>query len=89
MTNWSTRDSISGRAARRGDRREQRRPANGVTVLSTAGHPGYSRTNLQTSGPGQPENVLQKLVERVASHDAAEDRMASVRYARRGLLALQ
>jgi hypothetical protein len=59
----------------------RRAPANGITLLSNAAHPGYSRTNLQTSGPGKPQNVLQRLGERVGSQDAAQGALPTLRAA--------
>jgi NAD(P)-dependent dehydrogenase (short-subunit alcohol dehydrogenase family) len=59
----------------------RRAPAHGITLLSSAAHPGYSRTNLQTSGPGKPQNVLQRLAERVGSQDAAQGALPTLRAA--------
>jgi NAD(P)-dependent dehydrogenase (short-subunit alcohol dehydrogenase family) len=43
-------------------------------VLSTAAHPGYARTNLQTSGPGRAltgvENFLQNRISQDSAHGA-------------------
>jgi NAD(P)-dependent dehydrogenase (short-subunit alcohol dehydrogenase family) len=36
--------------------------AAGIGLLSNAAHPGYARTNLQTSGPGGPLNPIEKIV---------------------------
>ncbi|MGH2626829.1 MAG: hypothetical protein ACRDHY_09290 [Anaerolineales bacterium] len=50
-------------------------------MLSTAAHPGYARTNLQTSGPGKPQNFMQRLAERVGSQDAAQGVLPTLRAA--------
>ncbi len=31
-------------------------------LLSTGAHPGFARTNLQTSGRGKEQNVAQKMM---------------------------
>ena len=46
----------------------------GSPIISTAAHPGYAITNLQTSGPGQGSfvmKVLEKMLKPIASQDAA------------------
>jgi NAD(P)-dependent dehydrogenase (short-subunit alcohol dehydrogenase family) len=53
----------------------------GEKVLSNAAHPGYSRTNLQTSGPGRAENRVQKLFAKIASQDAAHGALPTLRAA--------
>jgi NAD(P)-dependent dehydrogenase (short-subunit alcohol dehydrogenase family) len=54
-------------------------------VVSTAAHPGYARTNLQTSGPGVSTNTLRKVVEKalegVMSQDAAAGALPTLRAA--------
>jgi NAD(P)-dependent dehydrogenase (short-subunit alcohol dehydrogenase family) len=54
-------------------------------VVSTAAHPGYARTNLQTSGPGVSPNTLRKLAEKalegVMSQDAAAGALPTLRAA--------
>jgi NAD(P)-dependent dehydrogenase (short-subunit alcohol dehydrogenase family) len=55
--------------------------AAGINLLSNAAHPGYARTNLQTSGPGKPQNGLQKMFERFTSQDAAAGAMPTLRAA--------
>jgi NAD(P)-dependent dehydrogenase (short-subunit alcohol dehydrogenase family) len=35
--------------------------ARGITLLSTAVHPGYARTNLKTSGPGKPQGISRAI----------------------------
>jgi hypothetical protein len=54
--------------------------------LSTAAHPGYARTSLQTSGPGKPQNIGQKLLRRmhpvaewIGSQDAAHGALPTLR----------
>src|ERR1700722_19856897 len=44
----------------------------GRPVLSTAAHPGYARTNLQTSGPGREQKWFENLFEKVMSQDALQ-----------------
>jgi len=53
----------------------------GIKLVSNAAHPGYARTNLQTSGPGKPQNSFQKTIECMASHDAAAGAMPTLRAA--------
>jgi NAD(P)-dependent dehydrogenase (short-subunit alcohol dehydrogenase family) len=52
-----------------------------LPLLSTAAHPGYARTNLQTSGPGRPQHAIEKLFARFASHDAAQGALPTLRAA--------
>jgi hypothetical protein len=44
--------------------------------VSNAAHPGYARTNLQTSGPGREKHLGEKIMEAFMSHDAARGRDA-------------
>ncbi len=44
----------------------------GIPLVSNAAHPGYARTNLQTSGPGRQLNRVEKIVEVLLSHDAGQ-----------------
>jgi NAD(P)-dependent dehydrogenase (short-subunit alcohol dehydrogenase family) len=55
--------------------------AAGITLLSNAAHPGYARTNLQTSGPGRPQNWLEKVMASFMSHDAADGALPTLRAA--------
>lgn len=55
--------------------------AAGVHLLSNAAHPGYARTNLQTSGPGRPQNAFQKMFKKLASQDAAAGALPTLRAA--------
>ena len=55
--------------------------AAGIRLLSNAAHPGYARTNLQTSGPGRPQNRLEKIMEVFMSHDAAHGALPTLRAA--------
>lgn len=50
-------------------------------ILSTAAHPGYARTNLQTSGPGRPVPWYQRLAATVISQDAAHGALPTLRAA--------
>ncbi len=45
--------------------------AAGIELLSNAAHPGYARTNLQTSGRGKPQARIGKILALFLSHDAA------------------
>jgi NAD(P)-dependent dehydrogenase (short-subunit alcohol dehydrogenase family) len=55
--------------------------AKGTPLLSNAAHPGYSRTNLQTSGPGKPPGTLARIVEKLAAQDAAHGTLPTLRAA--------
>jgi NAD(P)-dependent dehydrogenase (short-subunit alcohol dehydrogenase family) len=59
----------------------RRSGADGSGVLSNAAHPGYARTNLQTSGPGRPMNRAERLVAWIASQDAAHGALPTLRAA--------
>jgi NAD(P)-dependent dehydrogenase (short-subunit alcohol dehydrogenase family) len=67
----------------------RRASARSITLLSTAAHPGYARTNLQTSGPGKPQNIAlralrasaEKLAEWIGSQDAAHGALPTLRAA--------
>lgn len=50
-------------------------------VLSNAAHNGYARTNLQTSGPGREQNVIEKAAALFMSHDAAHGALPTLRAA--------
>jgi NAD(P)-dependent dehydrogenase (short-subunit alcohol dehydrogenase family) len=50
-------------------------------VLSNAAHPGYARTNLQTSGPGRSPNLPEKIFAWLASQDAAHGALPTLRAA--------
>jgi NAD(P)-dependent dehydrogenase (short-subunit alcohol dehydrogenase family) len=53
----------------------------GKRVLSNAAHPGFARTNLQTSGPGRELNAIERFVTPFMSHDAAHGAMPTLRAA--------
>jgi NAD(P)-dependent dehydrogenase (short-subunit alcohol dehydrogenase family) len=53
----------------------------GIRIVSNAAHPGYARTNLQTSGPGKPPSGVAKLVEKLLSQDAAMGALPTLRAA--------
>jgi NAD(P)-dependent dehydrogenase (short-subunit alcohol dehydrogenase family) len=59
----------------------RRSQAAGITLVSNAAHPGYARTNLQTSGPGKPLNSFQRAFERFTSQDAAAGALPTLRAA--------
>src|ERR1700684_4132224 len=50
----------------------------GVSLLSNAAHPGYARTNLQTSGPGREQYRIEKVMAAFMSHDAAHGAMLTL-----------
>jgi NAD(P)-dependent dehydrogenase (short-subunit alcohol dehydrogenase family) len=50
-------------------------------VLSNAAHPGFARTNLQTSGPGREMNAVERFVTPFMSHDAAHGAMPTLQAA--------
>jgi NAD(P)-dependent dehydrogenase (short-subunit alcohol dehydrogenase family) len=50
----------------------------GVSLLSNAAHPGYARTNLQTSGPGREQYRIEKVMAAFMSHDAAHGAMPTL-----------
>ncbi len=53
----------------------------GVALVSNAAHPGYARTNLQTSGPKRQKNLVDKIMEAFMSHDAAGGALPTLRAA--------
>jgi len=55
--------------------------AAGIPLLSNAAHPGYARTNLQTSGPGREQNAIERLMASFMSHDAAAGALPTLRAA--------
>jgi len=52
-----------------------------ATVVSNAAHPGWARTNLQSSGPGRPLNGFENFVQNLFSQDAADGALPIVRAA--------
>ncbi len=52
-----------------------------ITLLSNAAHPGYARTNLQTSGPGRELNVAERIISSFLSQDAAHGALPTLRAA--------
>lgn len=52
-----------------------------VHIVSNAAHPGYARTNLQTNGPGKPQGRGTLIIERFASHSAADGALPTLRAA--------
>lgn len=63
----------------------RRSAAAGISLLSNAAHPGYARTNLQTTGPGISHNPVRNAIERVMeftmSQDAARGALPTLRAA--------
>ena len=57
----------------------RRAHAAGTSLVSNAAHPGYARTNLQTSGPERGQSAIEKLMERFMSHDAAAGALPTLR----------
>ena len=52
-----------------------------LPLMSNAAHPGYARTNLQTSGPGRENYRVEKIMEAFMSHDAAHGALPTLRAA--------
>jgi NAD(P)-dependent dehydrogenase (short-subunit alcohol dehydrogenase family) len=59
----------------------RRSAAAGMRLLSNAAHPGYARTNLQTTGPGRPQNSIEKMMASFMSQDAAHGALPTLRAA--------
>src|SRR3984893_18417889 len=59
----------------------RRRASAGIRLVSNAAHPGYARTNLQTSGPGRQQYRIEKIMEIFMSHDAAHGALPTLRAA--------
>ena len=59
----------------------RRSKAAGIRLVSNAAHPGYARTNLQTSGPGRPLNMMERAITPFMSHDAAHGALPTLRAA--------
>jgi NAD(P)-dependent dehydrogenase (short-subunit alcohol dehydrogenase family) len=59
----------------------RRSKAAGLGLVSNAAHPGYARTNLQTSGPGRELNALESFLTPFMSHDAAHGALPTLRAA--------
>ncbi len=55
--------------------------AAGIRLVGNAAHPGYARTNLQTSGPGRPLNLFERSITPFMSHDAAHGALPTLRAA--------
>jgi NAD(P)-dependent dehydrogenase (short-subunit alcohol dehydrogenase family) len=53
----------------------------GGVVLSTAAHPGWARTNLQTSGVGRELNAVENFVQNRFSQDSAHGALPTLRAA--------
>jgi NAD(P)-dependent dehydrogenase (short-subunit alcohol dehydrogenase family) len=64
---------------------ERRCGTAGIGLLSNAAHPGYARTNLQTSGPGISQNPIrngiEKMMEFAMSQDATHGALPTLRAA--------
>lgn len=59
----------------------RRSAAEGGWLVSNAAHPGYARTNLQTSGPGRELNAVERFLTPFMSHDAAHGALPTLRAA--------
>ena len=59
----------------------RRSDAAGIDLISNAAHPGFARTNLQTSGPGREMNAIEKFASIFISHDAAHGALPTLRAA--------
>jgi NAD(P)-dependent dehydrogenase (short-subunit alcohol dehydrogenase family) len=59
----------------------RRSSADGIRLISNAAHPGFARTNLQTSGPGRQLNLLERSIMPLMSHDAASGALPTLRAA--------
>jgi NAD(P)-dependent dehydrogenase (short-subunit alcohol dehydrogenase family) len=60
----------------------RRADAEGIRLLSNAAHPGYARTNLQTSGPERQKiGAIERLWETFTSQDAAHGALPTLRAA--------
>jgi NAD(P)-dependent dehydrogenase (short-subunit alcohol dehydrogenase family) len=55
--------------------------AAGSRLLSDAAHPGFAITNLQTSGPGRPMNLIERILASFMSQDAAHGALPTLRAA--------
>jgi NAD(P)-dependent dehydrogenase (short-subunit alcohol dehydrogenase family) len=49
----------------------RRSAAAGSNLVSNGAHPGFARTNLQTSGPGREMYTIEKFLAKFMSHDSA------------------
>src|SRR5882762_5640198 len=52
-----------------------------IPLLSNASHPGYARTNLQSSGPGRDLNGFENFVQNLLSQDSAHGALPTLRAA--------
>ena len=59
----------------------RRSKAAGLNLVGNAAHPGYARTNLQTSGPGRELNMVERVFTTFTSHDAAHGALPTLRAA--------
>jgi len=73
--------TVASAAAKLGMRRIKFDDLQVIGLLSNAAHPGYARTNLQTSGPGRPQNSIEKIIASFLSQDAAHGALSTLRAA--------
>ncbi|WP_158792935.1 oxidoreductase [Granulicella sp. L60] len=59
----------------------RRSVAAGYSLLSNAAHPGFARTNLQTTGPGREMNAAERWMASFMSQDAAHGALPTLRAA--------
>jgi len=59
----------------------RRSAAESIPLLSNASHPGYARTNLQSSGPGRDLNSFENFVQNLLSQDSAHGALPTLRAA--------
>ena len=53
----------------------------GLHLMSNAAHPGWARTNLQSSGPGRELNAIERFLSGFLSQDAAHGALPTLRAA--------
>jgi NAD(P)-dependent dehydrogenase (short-subunit alcohol dehydrogenase family) len=58
-----------------------RTAAKKIPLLSTAAHPGFAHTNLQTSGPGKAQARMFTFLAKIMSQDAASGALPTLRAA--------
>jgi NAD(P)-dependent dehydrogenase (short-subunit alcohol dehydrogenase family) len=59
----------------------RRAAAAGLPLVSNAAHPGFARTNLQSSGPGRAPNLIERIMAAVLSQDAVQGARPTLRAA--------
>ena len=59
----------------------RRSATSGIKLISNAAHPGFARTNLQTTGPERQKGLADSILESFMSHDAAHGALPTLRAA--------